>query len=317
MEIRAVALNVKWGFDPERVSRFLEAAKRLRPLTVRVSVTTPPREGLRPTLKALEELGVEYAAIGIYEEDDMEELVRTYGVFVAVTRIDRYLEFLRRVDKSGEPHLARNVALLLGGVVYDSPYYPATAVKNEGVALSLLYPDDLSALGDVPAILSSAERLGEEFASSIGERFLGVDGSLSPWGERSVAKAVERIFGVRIGEWGTHAAIRALNEAIWSSGGRLVGFNEVMLPLAEDEELKRLAERGALDLRRLVSYASTCVAGLDMAPIEANDKELRRILLDLEAIAKTKGRAVGVRVFPASGQYFDVPGFGKTPVLRP
>jgi len=192
MEIRAVALNVKWGFDPERVSRFLEAARRLRPLTVRVSVTTPPREGLRPTLKALEELGVEYAAIGIYEGDDMEELVRTYGVFVAVTRIDRYLEFLRRVDRSGEPHLARNVALLLGGVVYDSPYYPATAVKNEGVALSLLYPDDLSALGDVPAILSSAERLGEEFASSIGERFLGVDGSLSPWGERSVAKAVER-----------------------------------------------------------------------------------------------------------------------------
>ncbi|MGC9170672.1 MAG: DUF711 family protein [Thermoproteus sp.] len=317
MEIRAVALNVKWGFDPERISRFLEAAKKLRPLTVRVSVTTPPREGVRQTLKALEELGVEYAAIGIYEGDDLEELVRTYGVFAAVGSVDRYLEFLRRVERRGEPHLAKNVALLLGGVVYDSPYYPATAVKNEGVALSLLYPDDLESLDDVAAVLGSAERLGEAFASSIGERFLGVDGSLSPWGERSVARAIERLFGVRVGAWGTHSAIRALNEAIWSSGARLVGFSEVMLPLAEDEELKRLVEGGALDLQKLVSYTSTCVAGLDMVPIEADEKALRRMLLDLEAIAKSKGRAVGVRVFPASGQYFDVPGFGKTPVLRP
>ncbi|MEM3326533.1 MAG: DUF711 family protein, partial [Thermoproteus sp.] len=149
------------------------------------------------------------------------------------------------------------------------------------------------------------------------EPFLGIDGSLSPWGEKSVAKAIRRIFGVEVGRWGTHYSIRALNEAIWSSGVKLLGFSEVMLPLAEDEELKRLVERGTLDLYKLVSYASTCVAGLDMVPIETDLETLKKILLDLEAIAKTKGRPVGVRVFPASGQYFDVPGFGKTPVLRP
>ncbi len=295
----------------------MDAAKRLRPLTIRVSVATPPREAVGQILKALEELGVEYSAIGVYEGDDLEELVRTYGVFAAVASVDRYLEFLRRIDKAGEPHLARNVALLLGGRVYDSPYYPAAIVAREGIALSLLYPDDVNSLDDVPAALKRAEKLGESFAASIGEPFLGVDGSLSPWGERSVAKAIHRVFGVRVGSWGTMAAIRALNEAIWSSSIKLLGFSEVMLPLAEDEELKRLAEEGALDLHKLVSYASVCVAGLDMVPVEANEEDLRRMLLDLEAIAKSKGRAVGVRLFPASGQHFDVPGFGKTPVLRP
>lgn len=316
MEIRAIALNVR-RLDPERISRFLDAARRMRPLTIRVSVATPPRGGVVQTLKALEELGVEYAAIGVYEADDLEDLVRTYDVFATVTSVGRYLEFLKRIDKAGEPYLARNVALLLGGRVYDSPYYPAAIVDREGVALSALYPDDINSLDDVPAALRLAEKLGESLASSIGEPFLGVDGSLSPWGEKSVAKAIHRVFGVRVGDWGAMAAIRALNEAIWSSGVKLLGFSEVMLPLAEDEELKRLVEEGVLDLRKLVSYASVCVAGLDMVPIEADENSLRRILLDLEAIAKSKGRAVGVRVFPASGQYFDVPGFGKTPVLRP
>lgn len=316
MEIRAIALNVGWRFDPDRISRFLEAAKAARPLTVRVSVATPPKEGVVQTVKALEELGVEYMAVGIYEGDDLEDLVRTYGVFATTTSIDRYLEFLKRIEKAGEPQLARNVALLLGGRVYDSPYYPAAIVSREGIALAILYPDDVNSLGDVSAVLKKAEKIGESLAASISEPFLGIDGSLSPWGERSVARAIHRVFGVEVGNWGTMAAIRALNEAIWSSGVKLLGFSEVMLPLAEDEELKRLAEEGVLDLHKLVSYASVCVAGLDMVPVEADKRTLRKMLLDLEAIARSKGRAVGVRVFPASGQYFDVPGFGKTPVLR-
>ncbi|MEZ0248115.1 MAG: DUF711 family protein [Thermoproteus sp.] len=317
MEVRAVALNINWDFDPERVVRFLEGAKRLGPLTVRVSVKTPPRKGLLQAVKALEELGVEYIAVGIYEDEDLEDLVRTYGIFATVASIDRYLKFLRNIDRRGEPELARNVALLLGGYVYDSPYYPAAIVKSEGVSLSLLYPDDINSLADIAEVLKRAEDVGRSFADSIGEAFLGVDGSLSPWGEKSVAKAIRRVFGVEVGRWGTHRSIRMLNEAIWSSGVKLLGFSEVMLPLAEDEELKRLVEREVLDLYKLASYASTCVAGLDMAPIEADSETLRNILLDLEAIAKTKGRPVGVRVFPASGQYFEVPGFGKTPVLRP
>ncbi|CCC82394.1 DUF711 family protein [Thermoproteus tenax] len=316
MEIRAVALNLNWDFDVERASKFLREASRLSPRTVRISVATPPKEGLRQVLNALEETGAQYFAIGIYEAEDLEDLVRSYGVFASVTSIERYLEFLTTIDKRGEPELARYVALLLGGVVYNSPYYPAAVVKSEGVSLSLLYADDLSSPDDVAALLKSAERIGESFAESIGERFLGVDGSLSPWGEHSVARAIERLFGVRLGGWGSLAAIKALNDSIRSAGVRSVGFNEVMLPLAEDEELKRLAQEGSLDLYKLASYASVCVAGLDMVPVEADREALRRLLLDLKALAETKARPVGVRIFPASGEYFEVPGFGRTPVLK-
>lgn len=319
MEIRAVAFNVPWD-DLGRVPGFLEAAERLspRPLTVRVTVTTPPTsEAAWRAVESLRDMGVEYVAVGVYRGGDLAEFVESTGAFAALTSIDGYLDFLDKADRRGAPELARNVALSLGGLVYDTPYYPAAVAKRRGISLSLLYPDDLRASpADVAPVLKAGEELGKSLAASFGEVFLGVDGSLSPWGERSVARAVERLFGVRVGEPGTHYAVRSLNEAIWSSGVELVGFSEVMLPLAEDEELKRLAEAGVLTAEKLASYASVCVAGLDMVPLEYSRPLLKRLLLDLEAMAKAKGKPIGVRIFPASGEYFEVPGFGRSPVLK-
>ena len=185
------------------------------------------------------------------------------------------------------------------------------------VSLSLLSPNDLNTINDVSEALRRGEEWGRYVAEALGFEVLGVDGSLSPWGEESVAKAVERIFNTELGSPGSHYAIRLLNRAIEEAGVKKTGFNEVMLPLAEDEELKRLVWEGRLQLRDFVSYTSVCIPGLDMAPIRVGDWEaLRRLLYDLAAIAEAKKRAVGVRIFPVDVDEYDVEGFGKTPALR-
>ncbi|MFN7105372.1 MAG: DUF711 family protein, partial [Pyrobaculum sp.] len=216
----------------------------------------------------------------------------------------------------GEIHLARYVALSLGGVVYNSPYFPLSVTTRRGVSISLLYPNDLNRLVDVETVLKRGEEIGVQIAASLGVEFIGVDGSLSPWGHESVAKAVERLFNVKLGALGSHDAIYKINQAIERAGVKKTGFNEVMLPIAEDEEIKRLIREGVLNLDKLVSYTAVCVPGLDMAPVKIRSwDEVKRLLYDLAAISVTKRRAVGVRIFPVDVDEYDVEGFGKTPAL--
>lgn len=318
MRIRSLTLHLRWDDDFTLVENFLKASRSLQPLTVRVSVSPPPPSEAERIIKRLRDMGVGYISIAhlYYGWDDIYRLVSQYGVFASTTDVLDYLQFLKAIYSRGEVHLSRYVAFLAGGVVYNSPYFPASITTRTGVSLSLLYPNDLSALGDVEDVLKKGEELGRYAASSIGVEFLGVDGSLSPWGEESVAKAIERIFGIKLGSSGSFDAIYRLNKAIEAAGVKKVGFNEVMLPLAEDEELKRLVRGGELDLHKFVSYVSVCIPGLDMAPIKiATWDSLKRLLYDIVALAKAKGRAVGVRIFPVDVDEYEVAGFGKTPAL--
>jgi len=100
---------------------------------------------------------------------------------------------------------------------------------------------------------------------------------------------------------------------------KAVGFNEVMLPLAEDNCLKKRAKEGKLRLYDLISYIPICAVGLDMVPIPADisDEELLRILKDVEVMSSIKGRTVGVRVILASskpGDEIELRRFGKVPI---
>ncbi len=154
----------------------------------------------------------------------------------------------------------------------------------------------------------------------MGIDYLGIDVSLSPWGEESVVDAVERVYGIKFGGPGTLSAIYRLNRAIWdvSSQFRTTGFNEVMLPLAEDEKLKARAREGLVTFSKLVKYVMTCVAGVDMVPIPSGQVTLVRGLInDLHAIVSIKRRSVGLRLipYPGSGSEVDLGDFGKTPVL--
>ena len=319
MRVRSVTLHLMWNDDFSLVDQFLQRAEAASPLTIRVSVSPPPAREAERVITSLKERGVRYiSAIHLYyDADEVYRYVSQYNVFASLSDVGEYIKFLQKIYTKGEVHLSRYVSLVLGGAVFNSPYFPASITTQRGVSVSLLYPNDLESLDDVDRVLKRGEEVGRQIASSLGVEFLGVDGSLSPWGEESVAKAVERLFQTRLGEPGSHHAIRRLNKAIESARVRKVGFNEVMLPLAEDEELKRLVRAGALGLEKFVSYTSVCIPGLDMAPVRVRDwGALKKMLYDLAAIAEVKGRSVGVRVFPVDVDEYDVEGFGATPSLR-
>jgi len=319
MRIRAVALHLMWSDDFSIVDNFLQAAESVSPATVRVSVSPPPPDKAERVILALRDRGVKYiSALHLYySAGEVYRYVSQFGVFSSFLDAAEYIKFLKTIYTKGEVHLSRYVALLLGGTVYNSPYFPASITTQRGISISLLYPNDLQTINDVTHVLRRGEELGKHLASTLGLEFLGIDASLSPWGEESVAKAVHRLFGVRLGEPGSHHAIYQLNKAIETADVKRIGFNEVMLPLAEDDELKRLVWEGLLDLDHFVSYTSVCIPGLDMAPIKVGDWEmLKRLLYDLAAISYVKRRPIGVRIFPVDVDEYEVEGFGRTPALR-
>jgi len=213
-----------------------------------------------------------------------------------------------------------------------TPYFPATRSGGEGLSISLLYPGYLLSMlerGYPPQDIFL--KLGAEVNALVLEALrgtpvplIGVDYSLSPWMEESVARVVESISGAAFGSPGTLAAVHELNNLIrlCASAGASTGFNEVMLPVAEDNRLKELADGGLLGLRDLVSYTSVCVAGLDMValPSSIDYNVLRGLLRDLNAIHAVKGKTLGLRlvlVDAEPGVSVELGFFGKVPVLDP
>jgi len=314
--IRALVLHVVNEGDLKHLPKFVELSKVFDPLTIRLSVAV--QLDFKRVVKEAEEQSVGYIA-GLHFRDAKTalEYVEDYGIFITLIDVEQYIEFLRTVERRGEPEMAKYVCLILNGLVFNSPYFPISITTKRGVSVSLVYPNDVKTLEDINHVLKKAESLGVYIANSLGLEFLGVDASLSPWGTESVAELIRRIFGVRVGEWGTYEAIKALNSFLNAAEVKKTGFNEVMLPLAEDEALKKLVEEGVLTLDKLTFYTSTCVAGLDMVPLDIeNWDKFRKFLRDLATISLVKSKPIGVRVFPVHGEYYEVDHFGRTPVLK-
>ncbi|RLE65466.1 MAG: hypothetical protein DRJ47_05100 [Thermoprotei archaeon] len=215
-----------------------------------------------------------------------------------------------------------------------SPYFPITQSIEEGVSISLLYPSYLmysltrsngisTALRKLAvAMVDGYKSFRRHFNATI--KFLGVDYSLSPWENESVAELLEKAANIRLGEPGSlhivHVFNRLIREVAESFQG--TGFNEVMLPLAEDNRLKVLAMEGALSLQKLVSLVSVCTAGLDMVPLPRNTpyKVVVNLMMDLHALSKVKGKTVGLRILlpdAEAGEILNLGFFGPTPVLSP
>ena len=234
-------------------------------------------------------------------------------------------------EAQGSEALTR-LALGLGGLV-ETPYFPSTVSKREGISLSLLYVDDLRVVAQpnswrglekkIRGILAQAVERGKRLAESSELQFLGVDPSLSPWMDESVAKLVEDLTDGEFGSPGTFHAVARLNSMISEAAGpKMVGFAEVMLPVAEDDRLKELTAEGSLRLRDLVGLSMVCVAGLDMValPASISVKGLASVLVDTFTAAQVKGRSMGVRVLIVDGRPGDWVGlgrFGEVPVMEP
>jgi len=335
MRFRSVTLHLK---DPESFSSFsdylLKLSRRLDSMSARV-VLGEPSDDVDIELKAV------YSGRGSSAFGRAWELLKM-GYFTSVSigsgpaELFRAADFIFRVSEELGPEYATMFALS-SDEPPEGPYFPMTRAESFGISFSLLYPSDL--YGPLSEVEEPREVLGyalsrvfrdavseaESASSDLGEEvpILGMDFSLSPWMEESAARVVSLVARSPFLGPGTPSAVAEVNSAIGeaSRGMRRLGFNELMLPMAEDDLLKEAAlslEMGARELALLTPY---CLSGLDMVvlPLSMGRSDLAKLIGDVMTASRIKRRVLGVRVVLADaepGEEIELGRFGRVPVMR-
>ncbi|WP_440059762.1 DUF711 family protein [Thermogladius sp. 4427co] len=239
----------------------------------------------------------------------------------------RLSEFIHRVSYS-EPQAATRLAVGFHNMPLETPYFPdSTSSGIEGVGLSFLYADYVRSIVEEGYSIVEAFYSFEEEIRRILQIVRGAysgrvvaDYSLSPWMEDSVVRFFKSI-GYNILEPGFYHGISVVNKLIQRLADRVgnaTGFNEVMLPYAEDSELIELGSKGLLSATRLLSYMSVCVAGPDMLVVPSSVEKLKSFILDWHAVSQLKNKPSALRIIPVDaspGEIVDLGRFGKIPVL--
>ncbi len=332
MRFRAVTLHVRSEEEYESYSDLLDRLhRRLDAFTKRVVMTEP--------LDVKEELKAVHAGLDPEGFDRAYELLKE-GYFTSVNMGDRSYganllyaaEFLHRISEELGPE-ANTMFALTSGEPYETPYFPATRGGSFGISASLLYPSELyGALYEAEEpemtlrsvlkfLFSQAE---QELLDELGDEapFLGIDYSLSPWMEESSARVISLLARTDFLEPGTASAILEMNEIIRESveGLKSMGFNEVMLPMAEDSLLMDMALQDKLRARDLAYLSSYCVTGLDMVVIPFGDvSRLAKMIGDVLSSGRVKGKVVGIRIIPVDeepGEKIRLGRFGEVPVME-
>ncbi|MGQ9479391.1 MAG: DUF711 family protein [Thermoproteota archaeon] len=282
---------------------------------------------------------LDYLSIGHIEDThpSLEEVaeVAENGFFISInlsdiSNVGRVLKVLRKTCENDSSNGGRVSVNIRESIL--TPYFPAACnlTGEEGLALSLLYPSLLrnkllSQFEDILAeVYASTEKIGLRLSNELGVKYQGVDLSLSPWMDESVAEIIEFASGVKMPLPGTFSMIREINRLIDSAAKKakvsVTGYNEVMLSVAEDDLLKERVANGDVKLRDLVHLTAACVAGVDMVvlPDEVSDSFLKNVFKDLFEIRMVKNRTIGIRILfaPAdSGKTLKLKLFGETPVI--
>lgn len=292
-----------------------------------------------------------------YPEDILDKLcnreilVSTYHRKLSDIVIDELFKSLRCsnayasiiVDKDDDPravaevllHVARElgteattrIAFSIGGPI-ETPYYPLSVPMRYGVSIALRYSDLL--LSNDPSMwleilaeyLRDVDERVREALNSLGIPYLGIDASLSPWMEESVVPVINKLMSY--GEFpdvGSASAIYRLNrliaQAVMESRVKTLGFNEVMLAVGEDNELKKLVREQKLSLGLLSALSAYCVAGVDMVAVPGNLGLIASVVKDVMAAHEIKRKILGFRAIPVLDMVKSVKlgKFGSIPVI--
>jgi uncharacterized protein (UPF0210 family) len=212
-----------------------------------------------------------------------------------------------------------------------TPYFPSASAINEelGIAAALFYVNDLMSINnksDFYKKIFEIDSIANEFLSNLSSNLIvknyGIDLSLSPWMEESVALLLEKICNKKFNSLGIRYAIFYLNKLIKeiSSKNNHCGFNEVMLPYAEDSRLMELGRKGLISVYDLLSLSSICVAGLDMVLFSIdNFNNFFNFMKDCYATLSIKNKPSGIRVIPVKykpKKIIKIEKFGKIPILK-
>ncbi|NAY89435.1 MAG: DUF711 family protein [Desulfurococcales archaeon] len=224
---------------------------------------------------------------------------------------------------------ATRFAIEMSGKKFETAYFPLAVHREAGpdrLAIALLYPNDvLESRGSLTEALSHVlEKAYANLKPFIkngigGVKVTGIDYSISPWMEESVAGLLQDKGKCQLERLGCLDEVRKVNYTIskFAKEKSGIGFNKVMLPLAEDSELIRLAKEGKIELRDFLLYSTVCVAGIDMIALDISIKDLFSLLKSAYAIARTKQRPYGVRLIKAKKgeKTIRLEGFSEIPVL--
>lgn len=334
MIFRAVTLHLR---DPELYSSYsdylIKLSSKLNSLSSRVVLS-----------RAYDEVDLDLKAV--YSGEGSEafgiawDLLRE-GYFTSISlgndssEIYRASDFLFRISEGLGPEYATMFALGSSEPL-ETPYFPLTKSENFGLSFSLLYPSDLyGALTEaeepdltlryaLSRVFREAVHRVEGAIEELGEAIpiLGIDFSLSPWMEESAAKVVSLIARSPFLGPGTSSALLEINEAIMESseGMRRTGFNEIMLPMAEDDLLKELSLKLEMRARDLALLTPYCLAGLDMVvlPLSVGRGDVAKLIRDVIASSRVKNRTIGLRMILVDaepGEQVELKRFGKVPVM--
>ncbi|MBS7634340.1 DUF711 family protein [Candidatus Bathyarchaeota archaeon] len=249
-----------------------------------------------------------------------------YISFNGLKAIEKNLagEISRFIHKasSRNPVCATRISVGFHEEPLQTPYFPDSSSINGGVGLSFLYPRFITR--NLEHGLTGAF---DEFKKTVakvvgyleaeGSRVL-VDYSLSPWMEDSIIDLLQRV-GYHAGQPGFNYGLLMLNKEIWRISDKYaVGFNEVMLPYAEDNGLKKLGEAESIRAKDLLLYTATCVSGPDMLVVPEDEEKLASFIKDVYAIYTFKRRPLAARLIPTTGKpgdKIDLGRFGETTVI--
>ena len=169
-------------------------------------------------------------------------------------------------------------------------------------------------------IVALAQTLAQEW----GIKFVGIDASLAPMGDDSIAYAMEQQLPGYFGERGTLTVAAGLTRTLQSLELPLCGYSGLMLPVLEDVGLGKRSEAGYFNLDSLLLYSTVCGTGLDTIPIpgDASTSQIAAILTDVATLSIQLSKPLSVRLFPVPGcnagcsTAFDSPYLTNTTVMQ-
>lgn len=154
--------------------------------------------------------------------------------------------------------------------------------------------------------LNPLQALAEKFCLDSGLDFGGIDLSLAPMGDDSVAAIFEAAGTITFGETGTLAFAAALTRGLQLASLTLktTGYNGLMLPVLEDRLLGQRVEQGRVDVSKILAFSAVCGTGLDVVPLpgDTTPAQLQNLLYDVAALSARYRKPLSARLFPVPGK---------------
>lgn len=234
--------------------------------------------------------------------------------------VDKTAEIIREIayrTKAGFGNL-RFAALM--GCPPNTPFFPAAYWQDTRTNFSIgwqaidLVRDAFANSSNIETALQNMKSImeaegqkivtiAETMAKEWGIKFVGLDVSLAPMGDDSIAYAMEHQLPGCFGESGTLTLAAGLTRTLKSLSLPLCGYSGLMLPVLEDVGLGKRSEECYFNLDSLLLYSTICGTGLDTIPIpgDATVTQIAAILSDVATLSMRLNKPLSVRLFPIPG----------------